>query len=853
MKTFSQIAIPNEDIVQGKFTMDVYAADLWKVVDGNAPSEYQDSDLFFRKTYVTKGLKNILDIAKARLEGRSGDFVIQLHTPFGGGKTHTLIALYHKAKEWNCNVAVIDGTALNPKVQKLWEEIERQLTGSVRITNGDTAPGKEALFKLLSDLPKKTPEGHSPTLILMDEVLQYTTKAAGIKVGDSNLKAQTLAFLQELTGAVSSVGNSLVVASLPSSTLEHWSEDDEKTYQQLKKIFGRVEKSYVPVEDDEIELVIKQRLFNSINEKEAKEVVNEFVGYAKQEGLLTGDEETEYRNKFIKSYPFKPEVIDILYKRWGSFPSFQRTRGVLRILSIVVYELLNQKIPFIRLGDFNLENVELRRELINHIGQEWDSIIAQDITSANSGSKKVDKAIGSSYRSYELGTLVSTTIFMMSFSGRGKKDNTLTEIKLSCVEPTFNHTVIDTVLTHLKEKLFYLSDEGLFFTNQPNLNRIITSREENITEDEILEEWENIIKRHISKETKFRIYLHPKSPKDIPDNVELKLVILNKKQPEQDFLEKNGEIPRIYRNTLIFLCVDDKQEDKFYNYIRKLLALASIERDKELKLTEGQKAEVANKLKNHKQKEYDELRNFYRKLFLPNKDGFKEIDVGLPTVKESYLDAMIYSYLRNESEILEKIAPKVIKDKYLKERNFIEIKMLYESLLKTPGELRIVSREGFIEGIREGVKNGLFGFGYLEDEKPVCKWINTTPEIYFASEEVILRSELCREKDEASEEEKEISGKVAEATTTGDIFTTKENSTAGKMVKFSKIKFNLKVPVGQMSTITKIVNYLKDRSDNCNVIINLELTNLSISKSDYEDKILDAIKQAGIEAQIDGL
>ncbi|MGB9833276.1 MAG: AAA family ATPase, partial [Caldisericum exile] len=528
------------------------------------------------------------------------------------------------------------------------------------------------------------------------------------------------------------------------------------------------------------------------NEKEAKEVVNEFVGYAKQEGLLTGDEETEYRNKFIKSYPFKPEVIDILYKRWGSFPSFQRTRGVLRILSLVVNELLNQKIPFIRLGDFNLKNNELRQELINHIGTEWDSIIAQDITSANSGSKKVDKAIGSSYRSFELGTLVSTTIFMMSFSGRGKKDNTLTEIKLSCVEPTFNHTVIDTVLTHLKEKLFYLSDEGLFFTNQPNLNRIITSREENITEDEILEEWENIIKRHISKETKFRIYLHPKSPKDIPDNVELKLVILDKKQPEQDFLEKNGEIPRIYRNTLIFLCVDDKQEDKFYNYIRKLLALASIERDKELKLTEGQKAEVANKLKNHKQKEYDELRNFYRKLFLPNKDGFKEIDVGLPTVKESYLDAMIYSYLRNESEILEKIAPKVIKDKYLKERNFIEIKMLYESLLKTPGELRIVSREGFIEGIREGVKNGLFGFGYLEDEKPVCKWINTTPEISFASEEVILRSELCREKDEASEEEKEISGKVAEATTTGDIFTTKENSTAGKMVKFSKIKFNLK-------------------------------------------------------------
>jgi len=134
MKPFVQIATPHEDILEGRLTMDVFAADLWQVANGKAPLDYQDTDLFFQKTYLTKGLKNIIEVAKARLEGRSGDSVIQLQTPFGGGKTHTLIALYHKAKEWNTKVVVFDGTALNPKEIKPWEELEKQLTGKIEIT-----------------------------------------------------------------------------------------------------------------------------------------------------------------------------------------------------------------------------------------------------------------------------------------------------------------------------------------------------------------------------------------------------------------------------------------------------------------------------------------------------------------------------------------------------------------------------------------------------------------------------------------------------------------------------------------------------------------------------------------------
>ncbi|MBC7122504.1 MAG: ATP-binding protein [Pseudothermotoga sp.] len=842
MKAFTQIARPHQDIVEGRLRMDVFAADLWRVAQGSAPEDYRDADLFFKKTYITKGLKSILEIAKNRLEGKTGDSTIQLQTPFGGGKTHTLIALYHKAKEWGAKVVVLDGSAPDAKYERLWEELERQLTGKIELTKGDIAPGKEVLIRLLSE--------NSPVLILMDELLEYTTRAAGVKVGDSNLAAQTFAFIQELTGAVSTVGNSMLVLALPSSALEHYDENTERIFQKLQKITGRTEKIYTPVEDDEIESVVRARLFIDIDEKEAKKVVDDFVEYAKKEGLLSGNEASVYRERFLKSYPFKPEVVDTLYKKWGSFSTFQRTRGVLRILSLVVRDLLNKNIPFIRLGDFNIANQELRQELISYIGQEWDSIVAQDITSQDSGAKKVDEMLGASYLPYRLGTVVSTTIFMTSFSGRGEKGSSIKEIKLSAVEPSFSSAIIDTVVNYLKEKLFYLSDDGLFFTNQPNLNRLIVSREENVSDDEIRYEAEAIVRRHISNE-KFKVYIHPKSSRDVADNEQLKLVILDSGEPNADFLEKHGDTPRIFRNTMIFLCVDDNHRESFCSYVRKLIALRHIEQDKDLKLSESQRNELKNKLKSHQDREYEELRKFYRKLFVPDKGRYKEFDMGLPTYGESKVDKEVYNYLRSNGEILEKISPKVIKDKYLAEKDFVDIRTLYESLLKTPGELRIISPEGLIEGLREGVKSGLFGFGYLEDGRPVCKSIKENPNITLSYGEIIIKPELCKEARKKEDRERVVpteDGKVKEEETEPAYAAEGEEKKEASQIKTS-VKLKLAVPLGQMSTVAKVVNYLKETFNHCGVQITIQASGGKISKSDYENRILEALKQAGIKIE----
>jgi len=832
MKAFTQIAIPHTDILQGRLTMDIFAADIWQVLNGKAPGDYLDMDLFFNKTYQTKGLKNLLEVVKKRLAGQGGDSVIQLQTPFGGGKTHALIAIYHRAKLERIKVCVFDGSALSPKASKPWEELEKQLTGKVSLTKGEISPGKEILTKLLAAI--------QPVLVLMDEILEYATKAAGIKVGDSNLAAQTMAFMQELTAAVSSIEKAILVITLPSSLLEHYDESAEKLYGTLQKIAGRTEKIYTPVEEDEIEQVIRKRLFQSIDEAAVKKVVDDFVNYARADGLLSGDEVPRYRERFVNSFPFKPEVIDVLYKKWGSFPTFQRTRGVLRLLSLVIYDLSDKKLPFIRLGDFDLGNSEIRRELIKHIGPPWDSIIAQDITSREAGAKIVDDNIGSAYKAYKLGTAVARTIFMYSHSGRGEKGANIREIKISACQPEFSSAVIDSVINSLKEKLFYLSDEGLYFTNRPNLNRILLTCEANIAQENIIDEERAFLEKFISRKGELAVYIWPENHRDIPDNPELKLIILKNGRPEWEFIEKHGETPRIYRNTLIFSAPDSSQKPIYYDFLRKLLALRSIEGDEKLNLTENQKKEIKTKIKNQEQRAYEELRKCYRNVYVPIKNGFKEVDLGLATFGETFIDKEIYNRLRSEGEILERISPAVIKEKYLKEKEYVSTKNLLETFWKTPGEIRLISEEGFKEGVSEGVERGIFGLGYIEAGKSVCKYFKEKSIPELGNSEIILVPEICAPTPEAGPEV--IPPKGPRELGVGERPPEKPYEHV-----YKKISLKVEVPRGRMSDISRIINLMNTKFAQCQIKIEIDAEGGEITVSDYEDKIKEALSQSSIK------
>ena len=845
MKAFHTIAIPHKDILKGRLTMDVFAADLWEVSQRRGPDEYRDNDTFFRKTYLTQGLGNLLAIVEKRLGGKGGDPVIQIQTPFGGGKTHALIAMYHKAKEWNVKKVVIAGTALSAE-ETLWGVMEKQLTGKIEMFSGKTAPGKEAIRVLLSQ--------NQPVLILMDEVLEYVTKAAGVKVEESTLAAQTMAFMQELTEAAGTLEKVSLAVTLPASIIEHYDERAEKLFSQLQKVAGRVEKIYTPVQENEITRIIRRRLFADLDENGAKDIVARFMEYAEKEGILpAGIEPSEYRDRFLDSYPFMPEVVDVLYHRWGSFPTFQRTRGVLRLLSLVIHSLKESNRPYISLADFDLANQEIRQELLKHIGPEFNGIIAADITDSGAGSKKVDVSLGNAYRGFHLGSRAATAIFLHSFSGAARQGITLGEIKRCATTADNPAGIVAESVEQLNDVLFYVQKTGdkYFFSNQPNINRIRLAKMENIKGSELVEEERDLLKKSI-KAGKLKVFMWEENPANITDSEDLKLIILKKKNDAlmKEIVENKGQTPRVYRNTLFFLYPLESERTGFVNAVTRKIANEHIESDKNLSLSDEQKKEIRKELKKAESGLTETLRRFYRMVAVPHKEGFKDVDLGIPTYgEEKGLTEEVYETLRSNGEILEKIAPLVLREKYLSDREYVLTEQLYQSSLKTPGETRPVSQYVFEQGIEEGVRMGLFGLGELKDNDPVCRNFKEEASAALTGNEVIICEALCKEqmgKEDRGPIIKDYSEQDEEKGTPLDISDGGEDQDHRRKSR-DNVHLRFRVPKGKVSNIMGVMNLLQSKFDTLE--IGLTARDGAISEQDYEEKIEEAFTQLGIKVE----
>lgn len=849
MTAYHTIAIPHDDILQGRLTMDVFAADLWDVFKERGSDEYKIADLFFQKTYQTEGLKTLLEVVESRLKGKGGDPVLQLQTPFGGGKTHALIAMYHKTAEWGAKRVVIVGTAMSAK-DTLWGLLEEQLTGKQEKFAGLTSPGRTDEFRQLL-------ESQAPLLILLDELLEYVTKAAGVAVAESTLASQTIAFMQELTELVSTLEKIVLVVSLPSSLMEHFDARAEQLFQQLQRVSGRVEKIYTPVQENEITQVIRCRLFSTVDKKTAAREIAAFMDYAGRESLLpAGVEASEYRQRFEASYPFLPDVVDTLYQRWGSFSTFQRTRGVLRLLALVIHVLKDRNLPYISLADFDLANQEIRRELLKHIGAEFDSVIAADITGADAGSKKVSASLGKAYQGLRLGERVTTAVFMYSFSGGVERGATLTEIKRNATTLENPSAVVAESVEELKGRLFYIQNQAgkYFFSNQANLNRLLLIRMENIHDPEMREVEVSLLRARI-KGDRLKVSIWREQSSDIPDTPDLKLVILSEPNEPlmRSMLEEKGSTPRVHRNTIFFLVPMLNERAAFASLVRKYLAFQGLSADPTLKLTAEQHKEIKDGLKRLDGDLAEGVRRLYRQLYLPSRSGWKEIDLGLPTVGDiKSLDQEVYERLRSEGEILERIAPLVIKEKYLKNRDWVSTSQLYQASLKTPGEARSVNQIAWDSGIAEGVRKGLFGLGELKEEKPACMYFKEEATTSFADDEILIKAEVCEAQRGAQEGQVTFKpgltvagqpvGETAPGQSFGQSTFAPTTPTAGK---YQQLHFNFVVPKGKVSSLMGVLNYLQSRYNRLELSVNM--SDGQLTEQEYEDKVKEAFRQIGID------
>ncbi len=651
LKPWREIAIPHEDVLKGSFQQAEFAADITRVHEGTATAEYQNPSLFFQRTFITEGMRLLLDSVVRRLSGQGGDPVIQLQTAFGGGKTHTMLAVYHLTKGDvpaselpgvsalldaagvtelpRARVAVLDGIKASPnqpvmrdghRIHTLWGDLAWQLGGAegyALVADADlsgTSPGKAVLEQFLSAC--------APCVILIDELVAYVRQFEDGKVRTGGSFDSNLSFVQALTEALKAVPTAILLASLPESKKEVGGLRGERALDVLEHCFKRVQAIWKPVGTEEAFEIVRRRLFVEVSDRLAAEsVCRAFADYyiANAQDFPHETQESRYFQRLMQAYPIHPEVFDRLYEDWSSLANFQRTRGVLKLMAKVIHRLWkdNNTDLLIMPGNLPLADSETSTEMVSNLSQGWEPVIDRDVDGERAETTEIesnDPRLGSvqacrrTARAIFLGSAPASSSLSSNQIGRGIE---LERIALGVMQPGQQVGVIKDALRRLGDRLHYLNSANnrFWFDTRPNLRREMEERKRRFQDrEDVFPAIRDRVSRSFASGLFGGIHVFTDSS-DVPDDWQLRLVVL---PPDAAFsrsgqslaierasqmLKNRGEQPRFKQNRLIFLAADYDSVSRLKDQVRSTLAWQSIVSDiKELKLNLDQyQARQANK------------------------------------------------------------------------------------------------------------------------------------------------------------------------------------------------------------------------------------------------------------------
>lgn len=789
-------AIPHQDILDGNLQMDTYAADIWGVArnDPNTPAVYRDPARFFEQTYLTSSLKALLiDVLKA-LGGGAGDRVLQLRTPFGGGKTHTLIALYHVARNrakisglppempdpGACAVAAIQCEKLPARqghiaedgthIHTLWGEVFYQLggpAGYALIADEDanmTAPGGETISALLRSVKR-------PALILLDEVLNHVETAMTITVGESTLGRQLMVFLKSLTEAVAGSRNAVLVYSLQASVREAMGA--EGLLDTLDHLVSRVDAKREPVSGPEVMRVVQRRLFKSLGDENVRrqaaaayaetfrKVRQAAGGASAQDAAQIAQDAERLQARIMESYPFHPDLLDLMYHRWGTLASYQRTRGALQFLASVVYDLWTRGRdlqPLIGPGDVPLEFENTRNAFFTQVGERepYAAAISSDLIGGNAKTNNVDRRIASdspAMQRYRAGTRLATSALLYSFGAREGEERGIFESELvqAAAVPGLERTLLITALNDLRNELLYLHYTGkrYRFETQANLNKMI--------DDEMKKfDVENVTGRlKLALETALRVargaVLWPEDSGRVNDRVPMLQVVYlpldwanaaddeSRNRRLTEWLEYCGSTRREYKNGLAFALPGYSAADSLRAAARTLLALESLKKDhRRYSIGNEQMHEIDDRIRISADQINRGIVALYDRVAVPTKseDGqngpYAWRSVNLQSRSDSQLHARVTGALADAYLISERLTPeRLITLTHLSESPVQETDRITDGFFSYLDFVRLTSAEVIKDTIGRGVSESKLGYSALIEERDGQPYFPDPGLVYF--------------------------------------------------------------------------------------------------------------------------
>ena len=590
LKPWRDLITPHRDVASGQYQSAEFAADLWQVHLNEGSDEYRKPEEFFRRTYLTESLRRLLTGALRRVANGNGDPVVQLQTNFGGGKTHSMLALYHLfsgsdpakllgvdellaaagvAKLPSARRVVLVGNKISPGnpsrkpdgtvVRTLWGELAWQLGGAeafARVAEDDaraTSPG-DALRELFNT--------YGPCIVLVDEWVAYARQLHDQKDLPGGDFETQFSFAQALTESAKLAKHCLLVVSLPASdTAESPNSvgDDEEVggergraaLLRLRNVIGRLDAPWTPATAEEGFEIVRRRLFEPMLDPELfkqRDVVARafFELYLAQRAEFPAEcADTDYEKRLRSAYPIHPEVFDRLYRDWGSLPKFQRTRGVLRLMASVIHCLWERgdRNPLIMPATLPIDDARVRDELTRYLSDSWKPIIESDVDGPNSLPLRIDG------EAPNLGKLSATrrvarTIYLGSAPLAAAANMGLDDrrVKLGSAMPGEAVPIFGDAMRRLAAAATYLYQDGTryWYSLQPTVAKLARDRANQLARepDKVAHELEERLRADLTQRGEFeRVVVMPNSGADVPDEYEARLVVLG---PQHGYSKVQG-------------------------------------------------------------------------------------------------------------------------------------------------------------------------------------------------------------------------------------------------------------------------------------------------------------------------
>jgi hypothetical protein len=587
LKPWREVLQPHEDVATGNFHAAEFAADLYKVATGDPQqsSDYADPVQFFSRTYLTEGLRDLIGRAVRRLSGdTNASPVINLQTNFGGGKTHSMLGLWHLASgqpltAYNQDVqellaangysdlpktvrrVAIVGNHLAPtgaekpdgtRVNTIWGELAWQLGGAdgyqivADADQAGTNPG-EALHTLIAR--------YAPAVILIDEWVAYARQLYSLENSRAGTFDTQFTFAQSLTEAVKATPGVLLAISIPASDTAAdaqysagTAEEVGGTYglealKRLQNVVRRVADQWRPASSNEAYHIVRRRLFVE-PDAAALAAINQtaraFVEMYRKQGQEFPREAREpaYEQRIRDTYPIHPEMFDRLYQEWSTLERFQRTRGVLRLMNTIIHALWvgdSDVSPLIMPGSIPLAVLAVNAELTQYLQDSWKPIIDADVDGDESEPVRIDTETPLYGQRRTTRRLARTVFFGAAPTiGTAHKGLETQRVFLGTAIPGDVVGNFHSALTRLADRAtyFYTGQGKYWYDTQANITRRAKDQAERLHPEDV---WAEIITRLQSQSSQrgqfVRVNVCPEDSGDILDIDEATLVIVHPKAP----------------------------------------------------------------------------------------------------------------------------------------------------------------------------------------------------------------------------------------------------------------------------------------------------------------------------------